>query len=331
VIVQGLQPRPFIEFFRDKHTQPIGLLLLKLYVGQTLYLQRQGALKHIVFRERHSSFDAYNAFAPTFAEKLGLDLCLQNIVKNPHVDDLEKRGEFSLVHDLYRGSLYVFKHPDLAHEWPVPIAGQNAKPNKRSVATIVYLQHYGALLADTAQASELGVPLIAPPDPLLTPRKPGTTEAVDNHVAALELPFMRGVPVERVLKLREEYAEEFDRFKYALRQAISEELAKSDASVDIQVSMKIRDEYITPALVDIDRRLRAAKRSMSIKVAQNVSIGLMAAGIGLVAGLPLLVSAGVAGAAASVTHLNRLVDERKDLSLSDLYFLWRVRRTSTSS
>jgi hypothetical protein len=325
IVVQGLQPARLLQLLRVPVLQPLAMSMLGGYMKQLLYLERQGALRHLIFRPRTDGLDAYQRFGAAFAEGLGLNLCLAALLSNPDIDDLQARG--TLAPAGTSGELYTFTHPKLTHEWPIAV-GEKKRPEMKDVALTVYVNRYGGLLGAAAEAQGLQAPMISAPDPVLSPRGGLLDGAPENLLLQLDLPFMSGVTIERLLHLRSEYADEFGAFRTALAAAAADELSGTGSPSDTTLSDRVRDQYILPALADIDRRLRTARRAMSTKVAQSATIGLMTTGIGLATRLPMLTSAGIAGTAASITHFNKLVDEQRDIRLSDMYFLWRVRQSA---
>jgi hypothetical protein len=93
-----------------------------------------------------------------------------------------------------------------------------------------------------------------------------------------------------------------------------------------EISQEIRRDVIDPALNGIERRLNAARSALLRKGAVSVGVGALATTCGLLTANPLLIGSGFATAMTTVAHVNKYIEEDRDVSLSDMYFLWRAQK-----
>lgn len=155
----------------------------------------------------------------------------------------------------------------------------------------------------------------------------GEAADVDSLALQLDLPIVEGIPFETAFRLRQEEGDHFERFRYALRTALRERANNNSFESGSKVVEEINCDVVQPALRSIRDRLRASERTLSKKTATNVTLGSLVTVCGILAGVApaLAIGAGVstlatASAAAAAKHL----EEKRELELSDFYFLWKA-------
>jgi hypothetical protein len=94
------------------------------------------------------------------------------------------------------------------------------------------------------------------------------------------------------------------------------------------VSAEIVDDVINPSLNDIQQRLGAAQETLIKKSAVSIGVGVISTTVGLITGMPLLFPAGVAWSLLPGQHYMKYIEEKRDIELSDMYFLWRQERNA---
>jgi hypothetical protein len=198
---------------------------------------------------------------------------------------------------------------------------------RRYLAEKVVRDHIDALLCDLGQARNVEAPL-------------GTTlrfykrilheeaELADEALVAfqMDLPILQGVDPEILLKIRYDEQDHFEAFRNSLRIAIKDRLRESAAKEPKEIAQEIRRDVIDPALNDIERRLKAARSVLIRKGAVSVGVGALTTTCGLLTANPLLTAGGFGTAMTSVAHFNKYIEEARDVSLSDMYFLWRAQK-----
>jgi hypothetical protein len=120
------------------------------------------------------------------------------------------------------------------------------------------------------------------------------------------------------------------RVRNSVRLAIRERIRAGAIDNPEAIAKEIVEDVIEPALIDIRRRLAAAKEVLDKK--HQVTAGL--AGLGTIRGLfgsPLAVplAATAAGLGAAAEH--KAIEEKREAQMSNMYFLWKVDQDSRTS
>jgi hypothetical protein len=88
---------------------------------------------------------------------------------------------------------------------------------------------------------------------------------------------------------------------------------------------------IDAALNEIKRRLDAARETLVKKAGVSIGVGALATTCGLLTANPLMITAGVGPAIwSSVGAVHKYIEERRDVSMSDMYFLWKAQQHADS-
>jgi hypothetical protein len=146
----------------------------------------------------------------------------------------------------------------------------------------------------------------------------------------LSLPILEGIEPELLLRIRHDEHDHFEAFRTKLRLAIKERLERTDEPDAADVALEIRRDVIDPALNDIERRLKAARKLMQRKARLNLGLGSLVTSCGVLTANPIITGAGVAAMiGTSVTAGNKYLEEKRDIALSDMYFLWHTKRHAT--
>jgi hypothetical protein len=143
----------------------------------------------------------------------------------------------------------------------------------------------------------------------------------------LDLPILTGIPTATLLEVRRDAGDVFARFQTALRRAAKEAIAEQPEALSRKIARDIQADLIDPELRRIADVLSGARDVVARRSAAGVAIGLVAAGVGLLFGIPPVaaiaaaVGGGVTGATAGTGKYFETTDEVKR---SDLYFLWKA-------
>ncbi|MGH8715047.1 MAG: hypothetical protein ACREYB_13680 [Casimicrobiaceae bacterium] len=157
---------------------------------------------------------------------------------------------------------------------------------------------------------------------------------MSNDVAfELALPIAEGVSTEHLMKIRQEEKVAFERFRQSIRTAIETRLRQGADGDSSSIANEIKRDIIEPELRSIKDRLSAATKMSNHSGLTGVVLGAASAMVGLlspIAGAPIGTGLAVAGAVTALTALKKSKDDlltaRKEVSLSDMYFLWRAHR-----
>lgn len=144
----------------------------------------------------------------------------------------------------------------------------------------------------------------------------------------LQFPILDGVPIATLLKMRRDDADLFARLQTRLRAAIIEQVgAQPRASSADDLADQIRRDMVEPELRRIRGRLRASAAVLTRKSAVGVALGSLITTCGIIAGAPPYASVlGGAAAIAASTHnaAGKHIEEKRDIELEDLYFIWKA-------
>lgn len=142
----------------------------------------------------------------------------------------------------------------------------------------------------------------------------------------LRLPVLDGIEPELLLRIRSEEQVEFEAFRNSLRAAIRERLRSTDQDNAVDIALEIKSDLIEPALNDIGRRLARARNAIEKKAGLSVGLGALITTCGILTANPLITTTGVGTMATTVGAAHKYIEERRDIALSDMYFLWHAQR-----
>jgi hypothetical protein len=140
--------------------------------------------------------------------------------------------------------------------------------------------------------------------------------------------------VASLIKFRKTEGECFERFQSALRTAINERIKTASSPTAAVYAREIKRDVIDPELRRIRDRL-ASSRTLAVRsTATGLGLGAVAATVGLFTPLnanPIGAGLTVGGAITmGASSLKKAVDDhlaiRRDVSLSDMYFLWKAHQ-----
>ena len=319
IVVSGPQAHHYVDVISD--ADDTDLKNLVEHIAVLLYLRHVGAEDLLVFVQKppacvvHYMQHAREAGVLSVVEKT-----------DTWIDELQESGEVQGLEEHQDHWHFAFVHPDLEHTvWGVVFPSDaDEGPTKRDVIEAVVARYAAHLVSDVVAAKQLGVPLGAAVQlhERVLAQEPATP-TVEDVAFALKLPVLQDVPIPDLIRIREDEHECFEAFRQAIQLAIRERL--TDGAGSVAVAREVERDVIAPALLAIDRRLHAAKRALGRKAATSIAVGAVLAAVGLLEAAPLILGTGVAGATSTLPALHKYLDDRSDVELSDMYFLWKVR------
>ena len=246
--------------------------------------------------------------------------------------ELAKSAEVVLDFKNDGGVSYAVSHPDFVHTRWGTISKSDAQGEDSNKLRLLALQSeikefLAYLNSDVLTARGSGSPLgaVIPLHERLLQR--GQSPSAADVAFHLELPVLNGLPTETLIKLRRDEHDYFARFQRSLRQAIDERIRTSNSENARSIAEEIRRDLIDPELEKIHERLVASERTLVKKTAVGTFLGAIATTCGLLCGAPaaLAISGGVAAAIGTTsTAAAKHLDDKNDLSLSDMYFIWKA-------
>ena len=207
------------------------------------------------------------------------------------------------------------------------VGNRSAQIAKMDLASEVFNDHLVELTSDVAAAHQYDLPLglvQSISGQMLQMSRP---TSVADVVFQLELPVLDGISTIDLIRIRREQSEYFSSFRNALTRAARDRLNLHPADSSDVAAEQIRTDVIEPELEKIRQRLASAERSLAKKTSIGLLLGALTTTCGLLFGAPTPL-AGSAGVAAVVgitgTAASKHIDEVREVSLNDMYFLWKA-------
>jgi hypothetical protein len=219
------------------------------------------------------------------------------------------------------------RHPLLPDKMAGRYFYQKTAPKKWEVAEVLISGWVHSAIFDTATARRLNIPLVSMANPSVLERSINPEKlSVDEVATRIRIPYLQGLKTEDLIKLRNQEYHHFQKFRAVLQEAIKETLEKSqDESADV-VAEQVWRTKIRPAVADIERKLNASSRALNVKLTTAISIGGVAATVGALAGLPWLIGVGLLAAGTPLPQLFKAAEDRQQIEMSDMYFLWKANQ-----
>lgn len=337
IVTEGLSARRFMKMIsNDDHA--LAQQRVRAHGRLLMHLRKIDALDSITFRQKPDPCPFHGTDADIL-ESAGLSRILDD--RASIVKSLGK-GILHDIEDHYIGGghfHYLYEHPLVGPQVGTldgSPAGRTGEQLKARIAERIFNLYASYAAADAASAAELSAPL-ATSSPILesifdsTRKMDGRKSRMVTGEVAIEvgLPILHGVPAVDLLRIRQDEADSFERFRTALRATICEALKGLDDPESPGVTAAdVIDEILIPALHDIDQRLDSAKKTLVKKSSVNATVGTSLAVIGLISGIPLLLPAGIAlGTAIPGIHMSRYIEQKNEVEISDMYFLWKLQNS----
>jgi hypothetical protein len=148
----------------------------------------------------------------------------------------------------------------------------------------------------------------------------------------LSLPVVDGIPIKELLALRNTEQDAFESFRDSRNRAFKERLAiAKGAAVDAEsIAREIQADVVDPSLHKIEQRLHAAQGVLHRKHLFNIGIAGLATVCGIFGEVPLASALGVAAVVAGAAAESKLTEEKRDISLEDMYFLWQAKHHASA-
>jgi hypothetical protein len=321
---------PSAEKYADvlQHPLPRYLTQLANHVDGLLYLREIGADEIVEFQPKVPiSPKNYKQLAKKFDVNSAIEGAAE------FIEILAREGSVSDLRQCSAGDHWHFSfyHPMLAHS-NMQVLWQRKKPTKKQMARAVYDEHASLFTSDVISARMMELPLGVDGELHTTMLAKNRHESLIGETAMkLYLPVLEGLPVRDIICLRKDEYEHFEKFQLALRTAIKAQLAEAGNDPE-RAAAEVQREIIDPAISDIHLRLRAAESSLTKKISVSISVGSAVTVVGAVGAIPpvmgTLIGTGLAAGATSIAALHTYFDRKKDIELSDMYFLWLLEKAS---
>lgn len=330
VVVEGPQADFYIRSFETKPRK--GLFGLDFSVLQDvtflLRLRELGITDHLSFRSKPHAFCTHHI--EEHAAEAGISHVIDEGFRSSLAKKLKAESEFRIQSSVGNSWHYSLIHPSSSEPFsgfytPSKKKG-GKKPTKAQIADLVVRRSVASLIYDVAACKWLSLPLAEEFSYLHVPQQAAGAERESAVALELPLPVMHGMPGKDIVKMRADMRPHFDRFQHALTLAIREQIDRDPERENPEIAKAVAEEFIRPAFAEIERSLTEAKRSFSIKVGASMAVGSTVASIGLLSSVPLVIGAGLAAVGVTLGGLHKHVDDRRDVTTSDIYFLWKASK-----
>jgi hypothetical protein len=158
-------------------------------------------------------------------------------------------------------------------------------------------------------------------------------QIAQRHLSTI-VPFYDGVPIRKLIMLRDQEGEAFLVYRKMLNQAIDEYRKQGDKFTERE-AQAIYSDIIEPSLAKLDMKLKLAKRSLLKEESRRILSWVGAISFGIYAGFvpsDLVMAAKALGLTKVVAELvgsgMKLGEIDGDVRKEEVYFLWRVRELS---
>jgi hypothetical protein len=234
----------------------------------------------------------------------------------------------------------VLYHPDLFNGkmwWSIDTLNEwksEGESPEETMARWIVAEYWAGAASDLITANSMALPLglgISLEAKMASLRRGSFTP---SEVAFnLVLPVVDGLPLKELMVLREAEQDAFEGFRDSLTAAIKERISIADPAVDevTDLAVELQADVIDPALHHIQRRLHAAEGLLQKNHRYNVAIAGLATVCGLLTSPDITAAVAVAAMAGVATVESKFNSEKKDISLEDMYFLWKAKEYAESN
>jgi hypothetical protein len=299
------------------------------HVHLFLYLRNIGAEKYLEFTPKVSALCSDHFRQHAQERHLDLDIIFDQQFEQDVVDTLTSLGDFHTWFDEFTGWQYDIRHPTFGQlTGGIDHSNEQHRPSNEDAARTAFGKSCTALISDVSASRALGLPLFD------TASDSWTSESLQNdapndHIVALSmnLPVLSNVPIKEVLRYRDDNRASFEKFRSALRSAITEQIEETGSDSPQAIADKVVATRVQPELADLETKLVGIKKTLARKIGANVAVTGAAVSVGAIENVPLIIAATAAASATSVYQtVNKSIDSKRKAVESGWYFLWKLQR-----
>jgi hypothetical protein len=315
------------SLIEDLHVgSEIFLRTLEQRVKLLLYMRKIGAEQHVAFSRKVSGYCSQHFRDYAIQKDLGLEVLFDRNFEEEVVRKLTNESAVSI--ERYRSFwMYEVRYGELKGLWQsYSHSDLSNMPSKEDVIRDTFGRYCAALISDLSAVRNLGLPLLQPAETPFLSYSPPDSDTQDQMMALdLRLPVLANVSAKDILQFRNEHKAEFERFRTALQEAVKEQIARNGSASPDVIARQVVEEYIVPELASIESKLNVSRRTLARKIGANVAVASAAVSVGAIASVPLVIASGIAAIVPAFGPINKYFDDKSNVELSDLYFLWRAR------
>lgn len=301
-----------------------------------LHLRKIGAEKNVLFTNKITGLCSHHFREYAKQQHLGIDSIFDKSIERDFVQNITSEGRFLISpHD--EGWHYEVRHPGISTITSVyPHSDMHRRPTNEEVAEDVFGAYCCGLIRDVSASRSLGLPLVQAAENGWGLGGAQSDKLDERSVALkLRLPVFRNAPIKEILEFRNDNRASFEVFRAALRQAIREQIKRLNESGDTdpitaqQVANAVKAEYLDPELARIEVQLGGAWKGFARKFRDNATVVGAVVTVGHIEHIPVVAITAAAAAASVADIINKRVDDKQEISNSDLQFLWKARTKSS--
>lgn len=337
IVACGLTPMRFIQMLESATAPETRKVVLESQLRLLLYLRSIGVDEHLIFRQKPPACQVH---LEEHLQQTGLEHLVEASL--PVIQELAQNGDLKSTEletadqckDHPYHLKYVFHHPVLEHtQWGTAAYDPNIDQPNLAVARAVFRRYASYMISDIRTSRIVRAPLAAYMGLHRDALSKMSSSLNESSVAfELGLPIISGIPIRELIKIREDEYLAFEKFRRALEVAMTEKISiasTGDSAADIAAELML--DLIVPSLNEIEHRLQKAQEVLAKKSALHIALGAATISVGALAAMPLLLPIGITAALFSATHYAKYLDEKRDIELSDMYFIWRLQGEATES
>lgn len=325
VVVSGPIAQSVQYRLESKQRSAEVLAELRGHVDLLLYIQKIGLRDRIIFVRKPENYCAkclQNEAHEAGFRFLGDEAQSQAIIKT-----LTEKSKFHFMRNRSGNWKVTVRSPMLPQGSWIHTYGRTRPTRARAAADLFHNLNRPAVV-DASAAKHYHLPLVDTYEVswLSNDRTDDDGPSADEVALHVELPTLVGLELEDFVRLQDDERDSYVRFQAAVRSAVRESLTRHGPGSPREIAQAVVDEFISPELADIERKLKSATRSLSKKVATSVAVGATVTSIGLLTAMPLVIATGVGAAATSLPQLYKYFDDHAGIESADMYFLWKLNR-----
>lgn len=325
IVVAGMDSSRFMKYLEaGGPARPHHLNLLLPHVEVALYVRDIGADDALIFQDKPSLCEEHLAQQAREAGLLGdlpeaVERLTGVLYEGHHIRVLEEGDDGLRVmfeHASLDAAIVLFlkNEPSLSREL---LARKVARQIGESFAAIT------ALNAATARMQSATLGQLTAAEPSVLQLIAGDTTPGDVAFN-LSLPILKSVPIKEVLNFRKHEAADFQAFRSALRTAIDERIHALPGVDAESVADSVYEDVLDPVLTCLDRKANKAAELLAKRSSASAAVGTVLTTVGLLAFAPIAAPGVVMGTTGLLASYNEWLKDRREIELSDLYFLWRL-------
>ncbi|WP_125681320.1 hypothetical protein [Amycolatopsis sp. WAC 04182] len=289
------------------------------------YINKIGAADTVTYAPK---IEAYcDACFHNWAKRAGISALESEEQSEKIVEQLLNEAKFITIRDRTGNWTSNVTHPNLIGGTWSRRRPYSRRPTRKKVAWDLFYGMSRPTIYDLSTAQHYKVPLLDAYQVkwMATDSSRGKASA-DDVALELRIPQLSGLPLEDLIRIKQEERDHLVRFQQAISAAIREMVSKREMDSPSTIAAAVVREYIEPEIAAMEARMKSKQRAFGKKLASAAALGTLVTTVGAIQAVPLVLATGVAAAATSLTQLYKYFDDKSEIETSDLYFISRLSK-----